>query len=280
MSPVKAPARRPPAPPRRSTNADDYQHVPRPLAAMPKAFPDRASTGWHSHRRAQLLFALSGAMAVDTESRRWIIPPRRALWVPPGLRHSVTMRGRVEMRTLYLEPGHAGGMPQTCAALDVTPLAQELIIRASEAPVLYEEHSIDGLVVRLLLAEVARLPTLPLWLPLPRREPLMQFCERWLAAPDSTATAASLAASLDVSERTFARWFIDDTGLTFGQWRQRACVLAAIDPLSSGSSVARVALDLGYDSPSAFTAMFRRTLGMSPRELARPRARIDVPATA
>lgn len=257
----------------RSTNADDYQQVPRPVAAMPKAFPDRASTGWHSHRRAQLLFALTGAMAVDTADRRWLIPPRRALWIPPGLPHSVTMRGRVDMRTLYVEPAGGSGLPAACVALEITPLAQELIIRATEAPLLYEEHSIDGLVMRLLLAEIARLPTLPLWLPLPRRAPLVRLCEEWLAAPDAGAQAAPLARSLGISERTLARWFVGETGLTFGQWKQRACVLVALDRLSAGAAVARVALDLGYDSPSAFTAMFRKALGISPRELGRAKPR-------
>ncbi|MBN9427143.1 MAG: helix-turn-helix transcriptional regulator [Burkholderiales bacterium] len=262
----------------RSTNANDYQHVPRPVAAMPKAFPDRASTGWHSHRRAQLLFSLTGAMAVDTTDRRWLIPPRRALWVPPGLPHSVTMRGRVDMRTLYVEPGSGVDLPSSCVALEITPLAQELIIRATEAPLLYEEHSIDGLVMRLLLAEVARLPTLPLWLPLPRRAALAQLCEALLTAPDIGAAAAPLAQSLGISERSFARWFISETGLTFGQWKQRACVLAALDRLSAGAAVARVALDLGYDSPSAFTAMFRKTLGISPRELGRAKPRTPIVA--
>ncbi|MEM8142220.1 helix-turn-helix domain-containing protein, partial [Morganella morganii] len=34
--------------------------------------------------------------------------------------------------------------------------------------------------------------------------------------------------------------------------------------LAAGHSILEVALDLGYDSQSAFSAMFRRTLGVSP----------------
>ncbi|MBA76853.1 MAG: AraC family transcriptional regulator, partial [Tistrella sp.] len=37
-------------------------------------------------------------------------------------------------------------------------------------------------------------------------------------------------------------------------------------------TVTNVALDLGYDSPSAFTAMFRRILGASPRDYLRTTA--------
>ncbi|WP_084194641.1 helix-turn-helix domain-containing protein [Insolitispirillum peregrinum] len=32
------------------------------------------------------------------------------------------------------------------------------------------------------------------------------------------------------------------------------------------SPVLTIALDLGYGSPSAFSALFRRTLGMAPRD--------------
>ena len=40
----------------------------------------------------------------------------------------------------------------------------------------------------------------------------------------------------------------------------------ALPRLAAGEPVTRVALDLGYASPSAFTRMFRRVLGVSPSE--------------
>ncbi|MEN3165687.1 helix-turn-helix domain-containing protein [Tistrella mobilis] len=49
----------------------------------------------------------------------------------------------------------------------------------------------------------------------------------------------------------------------------RIRLLEALPRLASGETVTNVALDLGYDSPSAFTAMFRRILGASPREYLR-----------
>ncbi len=50
----------------------------------------------------------------------------------------------------------------------------------------------------------------------------------------------------------------------FAEWRRQMRLLEAIDRLGKGHTVTRVALDLGYESPSAFIAMFRRTLGASP----------------
>lgn len=252
----------------RSTNADDYQHVPRPVAAMPKQFADRATTGWHQHPRAQLLFAVQGAMLVETRGQRWTVPPLRALWIPPGIDHAVTMRGHVAMRTLYVVAELGASLPATCVALEVTPLMRELITRATDAPVLYDDAGPDGLVMKLLIAELARLPVLPISLPLPLQPDLAQSCERLLADLGGDHTLADQAAQLGVSPRTLARRFLSQTGLTFGQWRQRARLLEAVHRLSDGAPVTVVALDLGYDSPSAFTAMFRKALGMTPSELA------------
>jgi AraC-like DNA-binding protein len=59
--------------------------------------------------------------------------------------------------------------------------------------------------------------------------------------------------------------------MSFNAWRQQACLLAALTRLSNGASITEVALDLGYRSSSAFTAVFRRILGAPPsRYLALP----------
>ena len=55
-----------------------------------------------------------------------------------------------------------------------------------------------------------------------------------------------------------------ETGLTFAAWRQQARLLAATAMLAAGEPITRIAIELGYESTSAFTAMFRRTLGAPP----------------
>ena len=66
------------------------------------------------------------------------------------------------------------------------------------------------------------------------------------------------------SGRTLARLFLRETGMTFGQWRQQARLLEASRRMAVGQSVLTVALDLGYESSSAFIVMFRRALGTTP----------------
>ncbi len=249
----------------RSTDPADYQRVPRAVAAMPKDFKAGFEILPHRHQRAQLIYAIAGAMRVSTDDGVWLLPPQRALWMPAGMRHSIVMTGDVGMRTLYLRDDAARGMPQTCHVLPVSALLRELIIRATELPLHYEEEGPAGHLVALLLAELHQAGALPLQLPMPRDKRLRQICHTVLAWPGDPRTLEQWASSANASARTLARLFVAETGLTFGAWRQQARVLDAMGRLGSGQPVTGVALDLGYESVSAFSAMFRRAAGVSPR---------------
>ena len=73
------------------------------------------------------------------------------------------------------------------------------------------------------------------------------------------------ADTMHTSSRTLYRRFLKETGITFARWKQQARLLESIRRLAEGTPVTTVALDLGYDSPSAFSTMFRRSLGIAPR---------------
>ncbi|MFP3747847.1 AraC family transcriptional regulator, partial [Achromobacter sp. SIMBA_011] len=61
------------------------------------------------------------------------------------------------------------------------------------------------------------------------------------------------------------RLFRKELGLSFVTWRQQACIFASLPRLAAGEAVTNVALDAGYENIPAFTTMFRRMLGSSPR---------------
>ncbi|SJZ36418.1 AraC-type DNA-binding protein [Enhydrobacter aerosaccus] len=248
----------------RSTNADDYQCVPRALAAMPKDFAPGSEILPHRHERAQLIHATAGTMRVATDDSVWVVPPQRALWMPAGVTHSIAMLGEVRMRTLYLRNDAAAFMPRECRVLPVSGLLRELIVRATELPLHYDEAGPAGHVVALILAELSGLQSLPLQLPMPRDARLRAICQALLETPGDARPLEAWAGTANLSTRTLARQFQSQTGLSFGAWRQQARVLEAMGRLGSGEPVTRVALELGYESVSAFSAMFRRAAGTAP----------------
>lgn len=84
------------------------------------------------------------------------------------------------------------------------------------------------------------------------------------AEPGDNRPLAQWAEQVHVSERTLARQFVRELGMSFGEWRQRLRYLTAIEALDSERSVQHVAFDLGYSTASAFIAMFQRHAGCTP----------------
>ena len=89
------------------------------------------------------------------------------------------------------------------------------------------------------------------------------------AAPPEPEVIHSRSVSLSsdrlgVTAKTIHRLFAKETGMTFGQWRQQARLLFALERLARGERIIDVAIDSGYASQSAFTAMFRKHFGMPP----------------
>jgi AraC-like DNA-binding protein len=263
-----APGRRAPAPTApiagRSIDPDDFQAVPRPLAAMAKDYPDGWVNDWHRHARAQLVYASSGVMTITTADGSWVVPPNRALWIPHGIDHHIVMAGRVTMRTLYIAAGAAPGLPPTCRVVAVSGLLRELILRAVELPILYDEAGPSGRLAALIFDELRLLPTVPLHLPNPQDARLTRLCAALRRNPADPRTLEAWGAAVGASARTLARTFVKETGMSFAAWRAQVRLLAALARLAAGEKVTSVALDLGYDSPSAFIAMFRRQLGVTP----------------
>jgi AraC-like DNA-binding protein len=241
-----------------------YDRGPMPVAAMAADYLPAHVTKPHQHPHAQLIHAVHGVMVVSTAEGQWIVPPTRGMWMPGGTVHWIRMVGHVQMRTAYIRPDAAPNLPTRCTVLGISPLLRELILAAIDIPLPYSPDSRESRLMRLLLDEVTLVPTLPLHLPRPTDQDLRVICEQIVGSPDSDLTLADWGSRLGVDPKTIQRRFARETGMTFGQWRQQARLLAALERLAAGDKVVDVALDMGYGSPSAFATMFRRQFGVPP----------------
>lgn len=240
-----------------------FEHTPMPMAAMAVDYPNGAFIATHSHRRAQLLYAIEGVMIISAAEGRWVVPPTRGVWLAAGLEHTVQMSGAVKMRTVFVEPGLAP-VPHESCVVEISPLVRELILAAIDIPVDYADDTRDARLMRLLLDELDALTVLPLYLPWPKDTRLARVCEQLTTAPDDASTVAGWANAAGLSAKTFQRRFAAETGITFGRWRQQARLLQALEALAHGEKIVNVALDHGYASQSAFAAMFKRHFGVPP----------------
>jgi len=244
----------------------DEQHeaTPRAVVAIGNDYPASFELARHQHRRAQLLYASEGVVTVDTAQGAWAAPPERAVWIPAGVPHAVKMVGAVSTRSVLIEPGACPGRGDRCEILSVTPLLRSLLVAAADLPAEYDLDGRDGLVMALLIAEISGASVIPLAVPFPHHAALAGKCHAFLAQPDAGATIDAWSDELHLGRRAFTRLFRRETGISFAAWRQQACLLAALPRLAAGEPVTAIALDLGYDSPAAFSTMFKRLVGIPP----------------
>lgn len=252
----------------RNTLLDPFEDIPRSVVVTANDYAAGFSFPVHAHRRGQFAFASCGTISVSTPAGCWLVPPQRACWVPAGISHEMTMNGPVTMLNAFVsqDAAQAEQLPAYCSVYGVSALLKQLLEEAVDLPAMYDEGGRAGKLMGLLVAEIASMPPLSLHAPLPGDLRLAAACRRLFDAPSIAVSLDMMAAEVGMSRRTFSRFFREQTGVSFAEWRQQVCLLAAIQRLSEGQSVTRVGLDLGYASPSAFASAFRRVLGQTPSQ--------------
>ena len=239
-------------------------HPMRAVAALASETHGSHRFPWHQHDRAQLIYAASGVIGVLTEHGTWIVPPHQAVWVPAQTTHEVYSVGPLSMRSLYVHPDATADLPDNCCVVTVTPLLRELIAKACTIPADYGLQGWEQRLMDLIIDQLRELDPAPLYLLRPQDPRARAVADALASDPADDRSLGQWAEVVGASSRTLARIFAKETNMTFGAWRRRLRLLETISRLNAGQAVTRVALDLGYRSPSAFVAMFKRSLGVSP----------------
>lgn len=221
--------------------------------------------GSHCHAEGQLIHATCGVMMVGTALGDWVIPTGHALWVPAGVAHEIRMTGSVRMRTLLIAAGSQWELPEQCHVIEVGSLLRELIVAASMNGECQESERARHLVA-LLGIELRAARQVDAHIPLPADPRLRRFCARLVDAPGVELTLEQCGVQLHMSARSVARLFQRELGMSFGEWRTRTRMILSQQCLTRGAAILQVALEHGYQSPSAFAATFKRTLGYTPRD--------------
>ncbi|GBQ96008.1 transcriptional regulator [Gluconacetobacter liquefaciens] len=247
-----------------------------PLGAQPVVgLEDRYPSGFmdplHAHEQCQLVLTLSGMMTVMTAHNSFILPPFRAMWIPASTHHQVTTRGTVHFHTLYIDNA-LRQWGANCRVFDTTPLVRALVGEILYFTHPYAPESREGRLTALLLDELDRMPELKLQVTMPKDPRLARICKAILSDATEMHDLDHWAREAAMGRRTFTRQFREQTGTSLAAWRQQARMVEAIALLEQGASVTEAAYGVGYDSPSAFSAVFRKIFGVAPSAYAGTRA--------
>lgn len=218
----------------------------------------------HCHAQAQLIHSISGVMLVGAAQKNWVVPPGHALWVPPSTEHQIRMFGDVRIRTLFMPASSWPWGGQQCQLIAVTPLLRELLVSASAMQSGSGNEHRRRCLHELLLVEMDAAQTVGIHLAMPRDPRLLRLCNEVIATPADETGMEDWAQRLNMSSRTLGRLFQRELGMNFGDWRTRVRMVLSLQRLIAGASVLEVALEHGYQSPSAFSQTFKRILGHSP----------------
>ncbi|KAA5608906.1 AraC family transcriptional regulator [Rhodovastum atsumiense] len=221
------------------------------------------STELHSHARGQITAIRRGVVTAGTETEAWVVPPDHAVWMPPHQLHFGYSHGLFDSWSCYVAEPSCAGLPERPCTIRASGLLREAVLHAAswQDPVLDERRLRVALII---LDELHAAPVESFSLPMPKDPRLLRIARALLNDPGDRRGMDAWASWAAVSERTLSRRFAAETGYSYTAWRQRVRLMRSLELLADGAPVTTVALDLGYDSVSAFIALFRRTLGMTP----------------
>lgn len=231
------------------------------LVGFASMYPSGARIDPHSHDSHQLIHAITGAMRVSASGKLWMLPVGRALWIPAGVEHAIRCEGEVGMRTAYLSRAYAS-LPSDLKVIAVSPLAREVLVRLSEGAT----EDLRLVLGKVLIHEIRHGSIEAYCLPLPSDPRIARLAEGLRSNPASKKTIRDWGQELGFSERNLIRRIREETGMSFRELRRQTRIIVAIEKLIDRQSVTNVALDVGFETPSAFIRAFRLVTGKTPRQ--------------
>ncbi|WP_025857322.1 helix-turn-helix transcriptional regulator [Pseudomonas sp. CHM02] len=251
----------------------DFSRLPSPVYFRYSDFaPDTECTP-HQHFWGSLDYSASGVMRMEVAGSRFMSPPQYAVWVPPHTEHSSYNAEAIVYHSVGLAPELCEQLPQQPCTLAISDILKAILSDFAQRDVNMPQTEADIRLAQVLVDQLKQAPIHECFLPYARHPGLLGVLEAMQADPGDNRPLAHWAEQVHVSERTLARQFVRELGMSFGEWRQRLRYLAAIEALDSERSVQQVAFDLGYSTASAFIAMFQRQAGCTPEQYRRTHIR-------
>ena len=240
------------------------------VIAMGSQHPYRSIIEPHYHNRAQLLYASEGAIRVYTSDNVWIVPPQCALWIPAFVEHSVVSLSDIRLSTALVEEKASQPIGNQCFLVRMSNLLRELVLRLNQLNEMSEntpslDEELEKSLQLLIFQEIKLASTFPIVIPWPKDPRLISICSELLENPHNIKNLNTWSDQIATSSRTLIRLFQKETGLAYRAWIQQMHIALALGKLSRGETISRIAETLGYQSSSAFSAMFKKHLGVAPQ---------------
>jgi AraC-like DNA-binding protein len=249
----------------------EFSELPAPVYFRYADFDAHRYASAHRHPWGTLEYSAHGVLHMEIGVSRFMSPPQYAVWVPPQTEHSFYSHQPINYRAVCLAASVCRDLPAQACTLAISDILKAILKDFAARDVKIPEHEADQRLAQVLVDQLRQAPVHERYLPYASSPGLLGILEALQAGPGDNRPLAHWATTIHVSERTLARQFIRELGMSFGDWRQRLRFLASIEALDSHRSIQEIAFDMGYSTGSAFIAMFQRQAGCTPEHYRRHR---------
>ncbi len=220
--------------------------------------------------RHYLLCASKGALRLEAQGQRWLLPPARAALLAAGRPAVVSIPQPATTSSVLFHVDFVPPPPQDLRVFDLGSLARALVAECGEWQETDEPLPPYALTLFRALAAVAwRLAERPSPVVMPAGSSAEVRTALRLTEDRLTNEVRfeDIAASVGLVPRALARRFEAELGMTWRASLRRMRVLRAVERLAADDTpVTTIAHQVGYGSLSAFNAAFRELTGATPSE--------------
>ncbi len=238
--------------------------LPAPIFFRAAWVPADTAYPQHQHNWGEFVYSFSGVMEVKMADRHYTAPPPYGIWLPPQVEHIGLNHPETCHCSLYVSAALCEHLPGDPCVLIASPLLRALLDHLRQWPANAPATPAHERLLQVVVDQLAQAPRAGSYLPTsddPLLAPVLQALE---AVPGDNRSLADWAQAVHTTERTLVRRCQRDLGMGFVEWRQRLRIVKALPRLEAGDKIEAIAFDLGYASVSAFIAMFRRLMGVTP----------------
>lgn len=218
--------------------------------------------------RHYLLYAAKGALRLEVEDRHWVLPPMRAAWIPANTPIVIEIPHEVTCCSILFDPQFIRSKIAECRVLNLNTMTREMILhtrRWGPDMDILDAHAISFFrALAGICSELADQPS-EVWIPKGNTKELkraLAFTRKNIA---NALTLREVAAAANLSPRSLARRFANETNMTWRQFQRRMRMIHAMELLCNvDGKIINIAYDVGYVSLSAFNRAFLEFSGITP----------------
>ena len=256
-----------PATPRHLRQPPFSDTLPAPIFFRAAWVPAETAYPQHRHDWGEFVYSFSGVMEVKLADQHHTAPPPYGIWLPPQVEHTGLNHPETCHCSLYVSAPLCGKLPREACVLIASPLLRAMLDHLRQAPSNGAPTPEHERLLKVVVDQLEQAPRAGSYLPSSDDPLLAPVLQALLAAPGDNRSLADWARVVHTTERTLVRRCQRDLGMGLLEWRQRLRIVKALPRLEAGEKIEAIAFDLGYASVSAFIAMFRRLMGVTPDAL-------------